>query len=202
MASPANINIKNLVGRWTMNKSESDAFDPVLSLQGIGWLTRKAIGAATLTQYLYQSTVDGSDGVPTTHIKVDQFLTGGLKGSPENRTLDWAYREHSDLIFGVIKGRSRYSTLQKFQEESKETGATDEDIKYLIEGWLNESQEGDVIESFTSSAANKWILWNVWGFAESGGKRKLVKKFAVRNTDTGADVRVRLVYDYLGPLEE
>ncbi|KAF5849863.1 hypothetical protein GGP41_005297 [Bipolaris sorokiniana] len=202
MASPANIDIKNLVGQWTMNKSESDAFDPVLSLQGIGWLTRKAIGVATLTQYLHQSPVDGSDGVPTTHIKIDQVLTGGIKSSPENRTLDWTYREHTDFIFGVIKGRSRYSTLQKFQQESTETGATDEDIRYMTEGWLKETQEGEIIESFMSNAANKWISWNVWGFAESGGERKLIKKFTVRNIDTGAVVRVKMVYDYLGPLEE
>lgn len=184
------------------NKSESDAFDPVLSLQGIGWLTRKAIDAATLTQYLNQSTVDGSDGAPTTHIKIDQVLTGGLKGSPEKRTLDWTYRDHTDFIFGVLKGRSRYSTLEKFREESRETGATDEDIKYMTEGWLEETQQGDIVECFVSNAASKWISWNVWGFAESGGQRKLIKKFAVRKIDTGAVVRVTMVYDYLGPLEK
>ncbi|EUC47610.1 hypothetical protein COCMIDRAFT_3404 [Bipolaris oryzae ATCC 44560] len=202
MASPANIDMKNLVGQWTMNKSESDAFDPVLTLQGISWFIRKAVETATLTQYLRQSTVDGSDGAPTTLIEIDQVLTGGLKGSPENRTLDWTYREHTDFIFGVIRGRSRYSTLQKFQQESKETGATDEDIKYMTEGWLEETQQGDILESFMSSAAGKWISWNVWGFAESGGERKLIKKFTVRKIDTGAVVRVKMVYDYLGPLQK
>lgn len=151
---------------------------------------------------MHQETVDGSDGVPTTYIKIDQVLTGGIKSSPEHRTLDWTYREHTDFIFGAVRGRSRYSTLQKFQQESRETGATDEDIKYMTEGWLEETQQGDILESFISNEASKWISWSVWGFAESGGERKLIKKFTVRRTDTGAVVRVRMVYEYLGPLEQ
>ena len=66
MASPPEVNSRNLSGKFIMvcynlliytnpplkqynqNKSISDDLDAVLALQGIGWLTRKAIGLATV----------------------------------------------------------------------------------------------------------------------------------------------------------
>jgi hypothetical protein len=150
---------------------------------------------------LQQTPTTGEDNAPTTHIKVDQVLTGGLKGSVENRTLDWHYREHSDWLFGTVKGRSRYSTLQKLQEEGKTMGATDEDVKFVTEGWLKETEEGDIVEAFADNEGNKWTAWQIWGFAEIGGERKLTRKFVVRKKDKDEVVRVRLVYDYIGALE-
>lgn len=198
MAAPASIDVKSLDGKWVMNKSLSDAFDPVLSLQGIGWLTRKAIGAATVTQSLRQSSVTGEDGQPTTQIVIDQAITGGLKGSTETRILDWQYRGHTDWLFGTLQGRSRYSTLAKILEESKGQGVTEEDAKYLAEGWLKETEEGDVVESYVDNDGNKWTGWQIWGFAEVGGERKLTRRFAIRRKDKNEVVRVRLVYDYAG----
>lgn len=187
--------------RKSQNKSLSDAFDPVLSLQGIGWLTRKALGAATITQHLQETPTTGEDNAPTINIKIDQFITGGLKGSVENRILDWHYREHTDWLFGTVKGRSRYSTLQKVQEEGKNEGANDEDIKYLADGWLKETENSEVVESFVDNDGNKWTAWQVWGFAEIGGERKLTRRFVVRKKGKEEVIKVRLVYDYLGALE-
>ncbi|CAN9339956.1 unnamed protein product [Alternaria sp. RS040] len=201
MAAPSSADIKNLQGKWVMNKSLSDAFDPVLSLQGIGWLTRKALGAATITQHLYQSPTTGEDNTPTTHIKIDQLITGGLKGSVENRTLDWHYREHTDWLFGTVKGRSRYSTMAKTVEEGKSGGAKEEDIKFLAEGWLKETENGDIVESYVDNEGNAWTAWQIWGFADIGGERKLTRKFVVRKKNKDEVVRVRLVYDYIGALE-
>ena len=185
----------------SQNKSLSDAFDPVLSLQGIGWLTRKALGAATITQHLYQSPTTGEDNTPTTHIKIDQLITGGLKGSVENRTLDWHYREHTDWLFGTVKGRSRYSTMAKTVEEGKSGGAKEEDIKFLAEGWLKETEDGDIVESYVDNEGNAWTAWQIWGFADIGGERKLTRKFVVRKKNKDEVVRFRLVYDYIGALE-
>jgi hypothetical protein len=173
----------------------------VLALQGIGWLTRKALGAATITQHLRQSPTTGEDGQPTIAITIDQIVTGGLKGSVESRTLDWHYRGHSDWLFGTLQGRSRYSTLAKILEESKGKGATEEDAKYITDGWLKETEEGEVVESFVDNDGNKWTAWQIWGFAEIGGERKLTRRFAVRRKGKDEVVRVRLVYDYVGPLE-
>lgn len=182
------------------NKSLSDAFDPVLSLQGIGWLTRKALGAATITQSLRQTPTTGEDGQPTTQIIIDQTITGGLKGSTENRTLDWHIRGHTDWLFGTLQGRSRYNTLAKIAEESKAQGTVEEDVKHVTGGWLKETEEGEVVETFVDNEGNKWTGWQVWGFADIGGERKFTRRIVVRRKDKDEAIRVRLVYDYVGEL--
>ena len=47
MAAPPEVTMTNLTGKFVMNKSLGDNLEPMLILQGIGWLTRKAIGLAT-----------------------------------------------------------------------------------------------------------------------------------------------------------
>lgn len=184
----------------TQNKTLSDSTDPVLTLQGIGWLTRKAIGLATVTQHLKQYPTTGKDGQPTTQLDMDQFATGGLKGTSEKRTLDWQFGEHTDHLFGTMKGRTRYSTLKALIEESKGQGVVEEDAKYLIEGWLKETEDGEIVESFVDNDASKWTGWQIWGFAEINGERKLTRRFAIRKKDKDQVVRVRLVYDWSGEL--
>jgi hypothetical protein len=164
-------------------------------------LTRKALGAATVTQHLRQAPATGADDQPTTTITIDQIITGGLKGSVENRTLDWKYRGHTDWLFGTIEGRSHYTTLAKVLEEAKGQGVVEEDAKYITEGWLQENVEGEVVESYVINEESKWTAWQIWGFADIKGERKLTRRFAVRRKDKDEVVRVRLVYDYAGSLE-
>lgn len=59
----------------------------MLTLQGIGWIVRKAISIATITLDVKQYRDD--EGVE--HIDIEQTATGGVKGTTENRTLDWTY---------------------------------------------------------------------------------------------------------------
>jgi len=200
MAAPASVTIKNLEGKWVMNKTESDAFEGLLALQGISWLTRKAVCAATVTQTLSQSSVTGEDGQPTTQIVIDQAGVAGVKGTTETRTLDWQYRGHSDWLFGTVQGRSRYVTLAQILEESKGKGDVEEDAKFAAEGWLAETEEGETVESFVDNEANKWTGWQVWGFADVKGERKFVRRITIRRKDNNEFKRVRLVYDYTGPL--
>jgi hypothetical protein len=182
----------------TQNKSLSDAFDPVLSLQGIGWLTRKAIGAATVTQHLKQGVAE--DGV-SVRIDVTQLVSGGVKGNSEDHRMNWEFGEHSDWLFGSVKGRSRYTTLANILEESKGQGVTEEDAKYLAQGWLKETEEGEVVQCFVENESSKWTAVQVWGFAEINGVRMLTRRFAVRKTNKDEVVRVRLVYDWAGELK-
>ncbi|RMZ66697.1 lccl domain-containing [Pyrenophora seminiperda CCB06] len=198
MAAPPSIDIKNLDGKWSMNKSLSDPFDPVLALQGIGWLTRKGLGAATITQHLRQTPSTGEDGSPATDITIEQFVTGGIKGNVEKRVLDWAPRDHTDWLFGTVQTRNRYSTLAKAKEENN--GQPD-DVGFMIEGWLKETEEGEVVEGYAVNEKQGWTAWQIWGFADIGGERKLTRKFVVKKTGKDEFTRVRLTYDYLGPLE-
>ncbi|CAE7000386.1 hypothetical protein PTNB73_09587 [Pyrenophora teres f. teres] len=197
MAAPSNIDIKNLDGKWSMNKGISDPFDPVLALQGIGWLTRKGLGAATITQHLRQTPATGEDGAPTTDITIEQFVTGGIKGNVEKRILDWSPRAHTDWLFGTVQSKNRYSTLAKIKEENNGQPA---DAEFLAEGWLKETEEGEIVEGFTVNEKQAWTAWQVWGFADIGGERKLTRRFVVRKTGKDEFTRVRLAYDYLGAL--
>jgi hypothetical protein len=169
-------------------------------LQGVGWLTRKAIGLATVTQHISHTSTTGGDGQPVTQIDIEQFATGGVKGSSEKRTLDWQYRGHSDWLFGTLQGRTRYNTLKAILEENKGKGVEEEDAKYLAEGWLKESEEGEIVESFVDNDGAKWTGWQVWGFAEINGERKHTRRFAIRRKDKDEVVRVRLTYDWVGQL--
>jgi hypothetical protein len=155
---------------------------------------RKTIGLATVTQHL-KTTVD-ENGV--THITIDQMASGGVKGTTEKRQLTWTYREHSDWLFGNLKGKSRYNTLEKILEENKGKEDIEDDAKYICEGWLPETTEGEVVESFVDNQENGWTGWQVWGFAETNGVRYLTRRFAIRK---GKEVvRVRLVYEWAGEL--
>jgi hypothetical protein len=55
-----------------------------LSAQGVGYLTRTAISAATITLHIKH---DEKDGVEL--IDIDTTLTGGIRASPEYRRLDY-----------------------------------------------------------------------------------------------------------------
>lgn len=85
-------------------------------------------------------------------------------------------------------------------EEAKGKGVTEEDAKYLAEGWLKESEEEGVMESFVENEEYKWTARQIWGFAEIAGERVFTRRVVVRKTDENEVRRVRLVYDYAGEL--
>jgi hypothetical protein len=180
----------------------SDSPDPVLALQGVGWLTRKAIGAATVTQHLKQIPTTGADGQPCTEITIEQFATAGMKGTTEARIMDWQYRGHTDWLFGTLQGRSRYTTMKALVEEAKgKGGIEEEDAKFLAEGWLKETEDGEIVESFVDNDGAKWTGWQIWGFAEINGERRLTRRFCIRRKNKNEVVRIRLTYDWVGALE-
>ncbi|KAF5011921.1 hypothetical protein F66182_15307 [Fusarium sp. NRRL 66182] len=115
MAAPADTTIQNLNGTWVLNKSLSTDIEPLLALQGIGWLTRKAIGVATITLAVTQHiepNADDPSNAPITKINIEQTATGGIK-STESRTTDWRVREHKDRTFGQCAAQSRLVRGQK-----------------------------------------------------------------------------------------
>lgn len=108
-------------------------------------------------------------------------------------------------MFGDLQGRSRYTTLAKVLEENKgKEGGIEEDAKFLCDGWLAESQEGDVVETYVRNEKNGWSAWQVWGFAdvEVGGKKERyhVRRVAVRKGEQ--IVKVRLVLAWVGELDK
>jgi len=188
MAAPPEVTLKDLTGEWVMNKTLSDDTDAVLTLQGLGWWTRKAIGLATVTLHCKQYTDDEGH----THIDIDQTATGGIKGTTELRELDWAERSHVDHIFGSLKGKSRWLTIDHPE-------ITDD---FLKEGWLEgEDESGGPngerhIESFVVNEEKGWTGVQIWGFAIIDGKRYYTRRVVITKGNEAR--KVRLVYNWYG----
>ncbi|KAH8675556.1 hypothetical protein BX600DRAFT_507784 [Xylariales sp. PMI_506] len=190
MAAPANKTIADLNGKWVMNKTLSDNPEPGLTLQGIGFLTRKAIGLATIT--LDTKQYDGDDGF--VHVDIDQIASGGIKGTTELRVINGEPHEHSDWLFGSVNASSRWATAADLAEVAKEWG------EHLVAGWLEgpEEQTGPngashVLNSVKAEAG--WTATQVWGFQTIGGERRYSRNIVLKKGDK--TVNLRLVYDYL-----
>jgi len=193
MAAPPSKTIADLNGKWQMNKTLSDNSEPALILQGIGWLTRKAIGVATITldvkQYTAPPSPPNSDTTPVTHIEIEQTGTGGLKGTTEKRCLDHQWREHSDWMFGHVKGQTRFLSGDEITDE------------FLKKGWLEGEEEktgpdgASHVESYVESLESGWTARQIWGFQTVDGVRRYCRNIVV---EKGAErVEIRLVYDYM-----
>ncbi|EFQ98641.1 hypothetical protein MGYG_01663 [Nannizzia gypsea CBS 118893] len=213
MAAPKEATIHNLTGTWTMD-ALSDSTDPTLTLQGISWFTRKAIGLATVTLHVKQYTED--DAV---HIDIAQTLTGGISGTTEKRELGWVPREHTDHIFGSVRGRTRYiaskkdgsKTVPAIEIQTK-VGKEEEDAavaKFFngdvlangsaSDGWVvDDEAEGSepFLQSWVESIDNGWTAEQVWGFEVINDIRYYTRRIAVAKD--GQCSRVRLVYRYIG----
>ncbi|KAF2498229.1 hypothetical protein BU16DRAFT_455320 [Lophium mytilinum] len=198
MAAPATATVRDLSGSWHMNKKYCGDTDGVLALQGIGWLTRKGIGMASVTQVT--TSYPDADDPSKTHIDFTQVVTGGIKGTTELRTLDWKWRAHTDHLFGDLKGRSQFTKLAKLEEAVKEVkGGVAEDAKFMAEGWDEATKEGEVVEAYVENEKGGWVAWQIWGFVdwEADGKkeRRHVRRVVVRK---GKEVkRILLVFDWV-----
>src|ERR1700753_2917454 len=148
----------------------------------------------TVTLIIKQSTE--ADG--TENIVITQPGTAGIKGTEEKRHIptgtEKEWRDHEDHVFGHVKGKHclnnelwnriliksvGYTQWRKLSELSD----TDEDEKFLKEGWLDEA---DYIDSYVESQGNGWTAHQVWGFAETNGVRKYTRRVVVKK---GKDVK-------------
>jgi len=177
-----------------MNKSISDDIDALLALQGIGWLTRKAIQYATVYLTIDEYTKDN-----VTHIDITSEAKG-LSTTQENRTLNWTPSEHSDRIFGKVIGKSRLFNMKDFQMEGPGPG---DDATFLKAEKLKDMKtdsnflENEHVQSWAASQGGGWTAEQIWGFESIDSKRYYTRRVVVRK---GEEVqRARLAYDYEGP---
>jgi len=185
MAAPDSITALNFSGKWYMNKTLSDSTDEILKQQGVSWVKRTVIGAASITLDVKHYKDD--DGVE--RIDIDQTLTGGISGTREERILNWTPRPHNDHIFGPIIGKSRRAKLEEVEDE------------YLKKGWLPDTVETGVINSLVESDTPKsnttWTAEQVWGFQVADGVRRWTRH--IRFVGPKGDIILaRVYYDYAG----
>ncbi|KAF8580939.1 hypothetical protein K439DRAFT_1636605 [Ramaria rubella] len=184
MASPANITTKNLSGTWTINKTIGDSLDKILALQGVGWITRKAIGAAPVTQHVKQYVDD--KGIE--HIDVESVLPGGLK-SVELRVVDNSEQHDKDDLFGhIIRKSSRVKRSQITHEylkgNSHEAEGEEDGVLRLV------------VSSDTEKSKNTWVLEQIWGFETIDGVRRSTERLHFVGPK-GEIIEGRLVYDFV-----
>ncbi|OBT50335.1 hypothetical protein VE04_08932 [Pseudogymnoascus sp. 24MN13] len=187
MAAPAEYTIANLNGQWVLNKTLSDPTEPVLTLQGVGWLKRKAIGLAAITLALTEKVVDG-----LTIIDIESTGTGGIQGTAEHRELNWSERAHEDHGCGSLTGQTKW-----LDNKGADWDALD---SFQKEGWLDErvgpNGEPHILTTAVSKS-NGWTAIQVWGFTELNGVRYYTRKVVITK---GSEVlKVRIFYDFAGP---
>ncbi|KAK7951008.1 uncharacterized protein PG986_006736 [Apiospora aurea] len=206
MAAPASKTIGDLNGTWAMNKSLSDNTEPGLALQGIGYLTRKAIGLASVTltvkQYSGPHLPPSAAAGDCVRIDIEQTATGGIKGTTENRCADGEKRTHSDWLFGTVESSSRFAPAgDALKQAVGDYGLDAASVEYLAGNWLVDESEKtgpDGAAHLVSCADNQkdgWVAVQVWGFQTIGGERRYARNIVLKKGDK--KVEMRLVYDYI-----
>lgn len=178
MAAPESKSLQSLSGRWKLNKDLSDDFTPVLALQGVNILLRKAIGSASVQLKISQPSSD--------HIRMEQTATSAsIPGTTEEYNLDWEWRQNHDAFFGDIEGRSRWITA----DQAKEFDASGE--------WIGGDSEGKLIQAVGKKPDDAWTATHIWGFEQVGGERRHTRRVHVVSKE-GEEIDVRMVYDFVG----
>ncbi|KAL4755625.1 uncharacterized protein BDW70DRAFT_168643 [Aspergillus foveolatus] len=210
MAAPEDITVKTLKGSWTLDKSVSDSMDGILRLQGVGWLTRKGISAASITlQFTSGVEPSPSSGEPTVHLTMRQTLTGGIGASTEERITDWVERERSNHIYGDVLSRSRLiagvredgSVRPDLDLQSKPSNdATKEEVQKFLRGAVGPTDTDDLtdlfIQDFGRNEKSGWTAEQIWSIEAINAEKCLVRRVAVVQED-GYEV-ARLVYKFNG----
>ncbi|KAJ3985400.1 hypothetical protein F5890DRAFT_1510461 [Lentinula detonsa] len=167
MAVPANITALNLNGKFQMvcrnyhllylvanfrflqNKSLSDSPDDMLSAQGVGWIKRKAMGAATITVTLTHS----KDASGMENLSLVQVVSGGDPAEPEEKVFDWVERKKEIKLFGPCVTKSKRVSLDEVQEP------------FLKEGWSADTLEhGCILVHLANEGKNGWKTEQVCDF--------------------------------------
>jgi len=215
MSAPPEVTVEDLNGTWVMDKTLSNDPDSVFKLQGLSWITRTAISLATIT--LHATEYKDGDLV---RIDIAQTVTGGLQGTTEHRKLDWSVNDHTDHIFGSVKGQSRFlkgaadpdgkvRPNVDIQTKIGGDGVEDTAIATFLrgetlangeptEGFLEE-ENSVFVQSWVRSVDNGWTGEQIWGFENVDGVRHYTRRVVVAKD--GMTEKVRLVYNFLGRQE-
>jgi hypothetical protein len=180
--------MKNMSGRWVVDKGLSDDWDALLALQGIPWWKRQAAGLITVTEHITH-TISPSDDVH--RILIEQRMTGGFKGGEDEIFIDGLERASVHSISGAITSRASWTDPSDLEDE------------WLIEGWCGGEEEkggpnGEKhMKTVVKSEIVGWEMDIVWGFVMLGGERYHSRRMVCRKE--GVVERARIIYGWLGP---
>ncbi|KAJ5850036.1 hypothetical protein N7455_009892 [Penicillium solitum] len=221
MAAPREITIEFLTGHWVLNKDLTSEADPILKLQKVPWLIRKAFGLATIyiqiTQYQTQISETSQ---PSTNIDFNQTATAGLAATKEERVLDWKMSDHEDYFFGKVQAQSEFvhgvidahgivrpgfelrtdnanAEMKKYlRGETEAEGRKSEG--FIVEDWSGMSEEGPGlwVHTFERNVKSGWTAEQIWGFEMFGDSRYFSRRVVVMTTK-GQYICGRIVFDFI-----
>lgn len=165
-------NLKDLNGKWSMNKDLSSDVSPVLEIQGINAMLRKAVSFAPVNLDVSQPSAD--------EIHIKQSTTANIPAIDEEwYPGDREWREQSDKLLGKVRSRSRWAKVSELE------GFGD----FLLEGLKGEDE---VIQADVESRDSDWKAVQVWLFEGEQFVRR------VMTTGGGKKAETKLVYDAQG----
>ncbi|KAL2855608.1 hypothetical protein BJX68DRAFT_263965 [Aspergillus pseudodeflectus] len=211
MAATNGISIRNLNGNWVMDKARSTNVDAVFKLQGVGWVTRKAIAAATpslkITQWSDADSV-GSSSSAAEWMLLEPALAGVLKPAPEKRSMTWTEAEYNDSLFGRVVIRSQYISgektsdgrvrpLVKFQTMNLGADAESvlgEPVIVSQDEAFPDTVEKAFIHDFVRSVDSGWTAEQIWA-VELVGEEVILSRRAVVAKGSSTE-SARVIYTY------
>jgi len=165
--------LKDLAGKWHMNRDLSSDVSPVLQIQGFNALIRKAVSFA-----LVNLTVAQNDD--SSEIRIKQSTTANIPAVQEEwYPRDHEWRETKDALMGKVKSRSRWVEVNEL----------DHSEAFLKEG-LDSGTE--VVEAEVESLENGWRAMQVWRMEGERFVRHVVTTKGEQRAET------KLVYDFEG----
>ncbi|KAL4820746.1 hypothetical protein BDW67DRAFT_180307 [Aspergillus spinulosporus] len=208
MPSLGDTSIRNLSGLWVMDKTRSTNLDAVFSLQGLGWLTRKAIAASRVSLRITQGSDTDSDGLTGARSEwmvLEPVLTGSIKGAPEKRSLTWTESEHNDTLFGRVRICSHYIAGEKISDGrfrplvELQTKIAESDVEsMLIEAvaMAQEAETAEIVEKafihdYICSVDSGWTAEQIWAVEMIGEEKLLTRKIVVSK---GSSIECARVY--------
>lgn len=124
-----------------------------------------------------------------THLHIETKSGSGLPASTEARMLNDQIKHADHPLFGKITGRTRWAAVQE--------GEGGLPSKFLAEGWEESTKR--VVLMTTEHLDVNAVTYQAGGIEVVGGERRYVRHVEVRK---GTEVlQVKLVYDYVGPVE-
>jgi hypothetical protein len=179
----------------------SDDSDDILKLQGVSWFKRRAISMFTLTLGVKHYT----DEAGNEHIDVEQTLSGGIKGTNEDRTLDWEERGEIDDVFGAVIGKSKKVKAEEVEDEFLKSGWTEDTFQdglVLAVDWSDTAKSGmewraEMVRLYRFFLLVVPHILQTWGFEVLNGERRHARrlKFTSSNKKDGPIFK-HLYYDY------
>ncbi|KAL3443571.1 hypothetical protein BJX65DRAFT_311729 [Aspergillus insuetus] len=199
MHHPASIISKAAHGSWVMDKALSTDSDPILKLQGVGWVTRKGISMATITIRIKSSSeMDHESQADVNRLDIEQTLSAVLPGSTETRILNWTERKQKDPLFGILRGRSRLVGGTRDDDGivrpaiEIESTLTDEKAKSVIRDFLrdfttaasHDNLSDLYMHDYVRSEKAGWTVEQTWGISSVDSQEALVRRVVLVKDNT------------------